>query len=93
MAAKKIDSIDASKNFNKLADEVIDNQEALIINRPNKQNVVLISEQEYRFWQENLYVLGNSTNRKYLEESLQQLKNNQIKTFSMEEWKKLTDEE
>lgn len=89
MTTQKVKLMDAVKNLDKLTDDVIDNQKTLIITRPDNQNVVMISEVEYQSWKESLYVLGNDANLKFLKESLEQLKNNQIKSFSEEEWKKI----
>lgn len=61
------------KSFKKYADDVADYNEAIIVARPEKKNVVVISEKEYNSWQETNYLLGTKANRKALAHSISQL--------------------
>ncbi|MCI2031726.1 type II toxin-antitoxin system Phd/YefM family antitoxin [Limosilactobacillus sp.] len=63
------------KSFKKYIDEVADHNEKLIVMRPHKKNVVLISEKEYNSWQETNYLLRTRANRKALAHSINQLGN------------------
>ena len=59
-------------------DRVLDNQEALIVSRPKKKNVVVISLEEYEALRESAYLLSSPKNAARLYESLQQLEQNQV---------------
>jgi antitoxin YefM len=57
-------------------DTVIDNNETVIINRGNK-NAVIISLDEYNSWQETMYLLSTKANRDRLEQAIQRDQNNE----------------
>lgn len=64
---------DFRKSFKKYADDVAEYGEAIIVARPEKKNVVMISEKEYNSWQETNYLLGSKANQKALSHSINQL--------------------
>lgn len=57
----------------KFMDEVTDDYSALIVTRKKNRNVVVISEESYQNLLENQHVLGNPTNKAWLDESKAQL--------------------
>lgn len=57
-------------NLKRVLDNVIDDNEMVIVNRGNK-NVVIISLDEYNSWQETLHLLSTKTNRDRLEAALE----------------------
>lgn len=63
---------EARKNLKKITDDVADFDDHVIITKPENRNVVIISEKEFQSWKETLYLLGTETNRKNLDESLNQ---------------------
>lgn len=79
---------DFRENLKAITDDVIDYNETVIITRPKKRNVVMISEAEYNSWQETLYLLESDANRNALHESLEQAKNQSTKVLTPEEWEK-----
>jgi len=60
------------KNPKHYLDQVTENLEPLTIARKSHQNAVLMSAEVYRNMRENQYVLENSANRDWLQESLNQ---------------------
>lgn len=77
---------DLRKNLKAYMDKTTDDDETVIVTRKDNKNVVLISLDNYNNMLENMHVLGNKTNRDWLEESLKQYKAGQA------EERKLMDE-
>ena len=50
---------------------VVDNHEALIVTRPNGQNVVVLSYEDYAAIEETSYLLRSPANARRLKESLE----------------------
>jgi len=63
---------DFREKLKEYLDRVLDNQEALIISRPKKSNVVVISQEEYESLRETAYLLSSPRNAVRLQEALQQ---------------------
>jgi antitoxin YefM len=57
---------DVRKNLKDFMDKVVDDNDALIITRPNGREVVMLSKEEYDNMIENIHVLGNKANREWL---------------------------
>lgn len=53
----------------------------------------MMSEKEYNSIQETEYLLQDEENRKFLEQSIQQLKNKEEYSFSKKEWKEIQKQE
>ncbi|MFS7402936.1 type II toxin-antitoxin system Phd/YefM family antitoxin [Carnobacterium maltaromaticum] len=66
---------DFRKDMKKYLDRVTYDFETVIVTRKDNANVVVISEKEYNNLMENQHVLGNRTNREWLEASKKQLEN------------------
>jgi antitoxin YefM len=64
---------DFREKLKEYLDRVLDNREALIISRPKKENVVVISQEEYESLRETAYLLSSPKNAARLHEALQQL--------------------
>ena len=60
-------------------DKVSDDYETLIITRKKNRNIVMISEETYNNMLENMHLLGNEANYRWLMESKRQLENGQAK--------------
>ena len=58
-------------------DKVSDDYETLIITRKKNRNIVMISEETYNNMLENMHLLGNEANYRWLMESKRQLENGQ----------------
>lgn len=54
-------------------DKVSDDFETLIVTRKKNKNIVMISEKTYNNMLENMHLMGNQTNYKWLMESKKQL--------------------
>lgn len=80
---------DFRDNIKAITDDVIDYNDTVIITRPKKRNVVIISEDEYNSWQETLHLLGSAANRDALSKSLQQLDHQQTKILTPADWEKI----
>lgn len=81
------------KNFKKYTDYVVDYQDAVIVTRPKNRNVVVISEDEYNSLRETAYLLQNKENREFLRESINQLKEGDVKALTPDDWDNLKKEE
>lgn len=77
---------DFRENIKAITDDVLDYNETVIITRPKKRNVVMISEAEYNSWQETLHLLGTAANRDALATSLKQLENQNTHMLTPEQW-------
>ena len=73
MAIKATTTRDLRKNFKKFADDVSDYGDVVLVTRPEKKNVVLLSEKEYNSWQETNYLLKSKANQEALAHSINQL--------------------
>ena len=60
-------------NLREYMDKVSDDFETLIVTRKKNKNIVMISEETYNNMIENMYLMGNQTNYKWLMESKKQL--------------------
>lgn len=88
-----IKSNEFRQNQKKYFDEITEKNNVVLVQRPKGNNVVMMSEKEYNSIQETEYLLQNEENRKFLEQSMQQLKNKKIKMFSREEWEEIKEQE
>lgn len=93
MATTATNITDARKNLKRLTDDVVDYNEHVIITKPKNRNVVIMSESEFRSWQETLYILSSDENRKALDKSIDQMNRGDFKTLSLEDWRQATDED
>lgn len=61
-------------NMKECMDKVYDDFETLIVTRKKNKNIVMISEETYNNMMENMHLIGNEENYKWLMESKRQLK-------------------
>ena len=67
---------DVRKNLKKFLDNVFFNHDPLIITRKNKENVVVISLEDYNSLTETHYLLSSKNNTERLTSSINKLRNN-----------------
>jgi antitoxin YefM len=79
----KITSEEATKNLESICNQVIENSEVVIINRPDGKNVVFISETELDSLLETLYLLRFPANSTRLFAALQRAKQKTIEPQSV----------
>lgn len=60
-------------NMKECMDKVSDDFETLIVTRKKNKNIVMISEETYNNMMENMHLIGNEENYKWLMESKRQL--------------------
>ena len=60
-------------NMKECMDKVSDDFEPLIVTRKKNKNIVMISEETYNNMMENMHLIGNEENYKWLMESKRQL--------------------
>ena len=60
-------------NMKECMDKVSDDFETLIVTRKKNKNIVMISEEIYNNMMENMHLIGNEENYKWLMESKRQL--------------------
>jgi len=70
---------DLRQNLKTYMDKVIQDNDPLIITRKNKENVVLISVDEYNSLLETNYLLSNEANAEHLKKSIAQHKSGKTK--------------
>lgn len=63
------------KNMKTTLDSVVEDSKEIIIHRPNREDVVLVSLNEYNSLKETLYLLSSEKNRKRLFEGIKQVNN------------------
>lgn len=64
-------------------DEVTDNYDTLIITRKENRNVVMMSEAVYNNLLENIHVMGNQANYRWLMESKAQLESGRFSSHAL----------
>ena len=70
---------DLRQNLKTYMDKVYDDNDALIITRKDKRNLVLLSVEEYNSLIETNYLLNNKENAEHLRKSIDQYKAGKIK--------------
>lgn len=80
---KAITVSDLRQNMKRHLDAVSESAETIVIPRNNREEdaVVIVSIKEYNSWQETDYLLKDEANRKWILESLQQLKDGKTVAF------------
>ena len=90
MAIKATTTRDLRKNFKKFADDVSDYGDVVLVTRPEKKNVVLLSEKEYNSWQETNYLLSTKANREALAKGMDDKRGSALdrakKLLSVSDW-------
>jgi antitoxin YefM len=76
---------DLRQNLKTYMDKVIQDNDPLIITRKNKENVVLISVDEYNSLLETNYLLSNEANAEHLKKSIAQHKSGKTKQRKLSE--------
>ena len=76
---------EAQENLAQICDRVVETGEAIVINRPNGKNVVLISEAELESLIETLYLLRSPANSTRLLTALQRAKSRVIHPQTIDE--------
>ena len=71
---------DLRQNLNTYMDKVIDDNDSIIITRENRENVVLISFDEYSSLLETNYLLSTESNVEHLKKSIAQHRSGKITT-------------
>lgn len=72
------------KNMKITLDSVVDDSKEIIIHRPNHEDVVLVSLNEYNSLKETLYLLSSDKNRKRLYEGIEQVNNGKTTTIDID---------
>lgn len=91
MTIKATTTRDLRKNFKDYANDVADFNDVILVTRPENKNVDLLSEKEFRSWQETNYLLATEANRKSLEKGMKS--ENSQKRLTPEEWDKLIEKD
>ncbi len=73
-----ISMTEARNNLKSVFDSVYRDHEEVIIHRKGRENVVMISMDEYNSMKETNYLLSSPKNAKHLRESIEQLKAGKI---------------
>jgi antitoxin YefM len=69
---------EARNNLKAVFDSVYRDHEEVIIHRKGRENVVMISMDEYNSMKETNYLLSSLNNAKHLRESIEQLKSGKM---------------
>lgn len=72
------------KNMKTTLDSVVDDSKEIIIHRPNREDVVLVSLNEYNSLKETLYLLSSEKNRKRLFKGIEQVNNGKTTTIDID---------
>lgn len=72
------------QHFKHYADAISNEGETVIVTRPNRKNIVMISEAEFNSWQETNYLLATKENRASLQRGLDAT--HPEKSLTPEEW-------
>jgi antitoxin YefM len=78
---------EARKNLKSIFDDVYHNSEAVVVNRKNAENVVIISLDRFNAIDETAYLLGSEANKKHLLSSINELRKSRAdKPSKNEDW-------
>ncbi|MDQ1243683.1 MAG: antitoxin YefM [Campylobacterota bacterium] len=69
---------EARNNLKAVFDSVYRDHEEVIIHRKGRENIVLISMDEYNSMKETSYLLSNPNNAKHIRESIEQLRKGKV---------------
>lgn len=69
---------EARNNLKSVFDSVYIDHEEVVIHRKGRENVVMISMDEYNSMKETSYLLSNPNNAKHLRDSIEQLKSGKV---------------
>lgn len=83
---KAITYSDAKKRLRDLIQDVCENSEpTIIVSNKSKDQVVLVSLEDYQNLEETAYLLHSPANRAHLEKSLQNVKDGKLVSFPVED--------
>ena len=71
---------EARNNFKEIFDSVYFDNDEVIIHRKGRENIVVISMDEYNSIKETNYLLSNQNNAKHLHQSIEQLREGKVST-------------
>jgi antitoxin YefM len=74
---------DFRQNLREKLDAVANDDDVVVVNRPNNKNVVVISLQEYNGWQETMHLLSSERNRQRLAAALARVEAGQRQTHPL----------
>lgn len=83
---KVVTARDLRNNFNKIAEDISEYDDTVVVARPKNKNVVIISEKQYNSWMETNYLLSSEANRAALQKSIKELKAGKSKLLTPEEF-------
>ena len=86
---KAVTARDLRNNFKKIADDISEYDDTVVVARPKNKNVVIISEKQYNSWMETNYLLSSEANRAALQKSIKELKAGKSKLLTPEDFKQL----
>ncbi len=69
---------DLRRNLKQHMDSVYNNREPLIVMRKNRENVVMVSLDDFNAWQETHYLLASQANARHLGESHKQAREGKL---------------
>jgi len=68
----------ARNNLRTLIDRVCDDMDEYLITTKDDKTAVLLSYDEYQSMKETLYLMGSTTNKRRLDEAIEQIENSQF---------------
>ena len=86
---KAVTARDLRNNFNKIANDICEYDDTVVIARPKNKNVIIISEKQYNSWMETNYLLSSEANRAALQKSIKELKAGKSKLLTPKDFKQL----
>lgn len=82
---KVISFTDANKDFKAVLDTVNNGTDAVVINRQNDNDAVVMSSAHYNGLMETLYLLRSPVNSSHLAESIQQYSAGQVRAHGLKD--------
>jgi len=70
---KAVNYSELRQNLKANLDEVTDNSELLVIQRPKGRSIVMMSLDEYNSWQETMHLTRSKANRQRLEKAVENI--------------------
>lgn len=71
------------KDLKKNLDQATENNELIVVHRPNGKSVIIVSLDEYNSLNETSYLLSSAKNKERLKSSIEQIKNKNFKKLDL----------
>lgn len=77
------------QNLRSFMRETNEDVERIVVTTNDNTNIVVMSEEDYRSWNESIYLMKNPANHQMLLDGIKAFENGNVKSFSVEDFDNL----